>query len=192
MKKHIQYSLCLSLLPIFMSFANEQDSKQKTSGASSYQQEAKIKINTFATQLKGQLQQAIKAGGLISAIDICKVQAPLIANALSTDSWQVARTSLKVRNHNNVADVWEKNTLDEFTIRKEDGQTFKQLKQEQLSLDSYRFMQAIPTGEVCLACHGKNIDENVQKHIKKQYPKDQATGFSKGDIRGAFTLSKAL
>lgn len=175
-----------------MSFANEQDSKQKTSGASSYQQEAKIKINTFATQLKGQLQQAIKAGGLISAIDICKVQAPLIANALSTDSWQVARTSLKVRNHNNVADVWEKNTLDEFTIRKEDGQTFKQLKQEQLSLDSYRFMQAIPTGEVCLACHGKNIDENVQKHIKKQYPKDQATGFSKGDIRGAFTLSKAL
>lgn len=175
-----------------MSFANEQDSKQKTSGTSSYQQEAKIKINTFATQLKGQLQQAIKAGGLISAIDICKVQAPLIANALSTDGWKVARTSLKVRNQNNIADQWEQKTLVELIKRKEKGQTFKQLKQEQLTSDNYRFMQAIPTGEVCLACHGKNIDDKVQQHLDKEYPKDQAVDFNQGDIRGAFTLSKTL
>jgi hypothetical protein len=53
-------------------------------------------------------------------------------------------------------------------------------------------MKAIPTGEICLACHGESISPDVATAIREAYPQDQATGFSLGDIRGAFTLSKPL
>ena len=53
-------------------------------------------------------------------------------------------------------------------------------------------MKAIPTGELCLLCHGETIDPDIAAAIDKAYPEDQARGFSLGDIRGAFTLSKPL
>ena len=53
-------------------------------------------------------------------------------------------------------------------------------------------MKAIPTDDVCLTCHGKQIPEKLSAQLEKLYPDDQATGFSKGDIRGAFTVVKIL
>ena len=53
-------------------------------------------------------------------------------------------------------------------------------------------MQAIPTGEVCLACHGTAIAPEITAALDEQYPDDQARGFSLGEIRGAFSLSKPL
>ena len=52
----------------------------------------------------------------------------------------------------------------------------------------FRYMKAIPTGDVCLSCHGSNINEPVANKINSLYPDDKAKGFSKGDIRGAFTI----
>ncbi|TRX56621.1 DUF3365 domain-containing protein [Thalassomonas sp. M1454] len=197
MNNQLQYNAAIGLvvLSVFTSVAYGENNSQHESSLepiSEYRQEAQNKIKIFAGQLKGQLQQAIKAGGLTSAIDVCKIQAPLIANSLSIDGWQVARTSLKVRNEDNIADQWEQETLVKLADRKANGESFKQLTQEQLTTTDYRFMQAIGTAEICLACHGKNIDKNVLQHINQQYPNDQAVGFSKGDIRGAFTLSKRL
>jgi hypothetical protein len=57
---------------------------------------------------------------------------------------------------------------------------------------TFRFMKAIPTAELCLACHGKDLAPEVAAEIAESYPDDQATGFALGDIRGAFTLSKPL
>jgi cytochrome c551/c552 len=54
------------------------------------------------------------------------------------------------------------------------------------------YMKAIPTQEVCLACHGSNVKEPVREAIAKQYPADAATGFEKGELRGAFTFVKPL
>ena len=52
-------------------------------------------------------------------------------------------------------------------------------------------MKAIPTGEVCLACHGKDINPDVASALDAAYPQDQARGYALGDIRGAFSVSKA-
>jgi hypothetical protein len=40
----------------------------------------------------------------------------------------------------------------------------------------------------CLACHGSpdTIDPVVKAALAAKYPKDQATGFKEGDIRGWF------
>ncbi len=53
-------------------------------------------------------------------------------------------------------------------------------------------MKAIPTQEVCLACHGEKIDKATAAKLAKLYPKDKARGFKVGDLRGAFTMSKDL
>ena len=51
-------------------------------------------------------------------------------------------------------------------------------------------MKAIPTGEVCLKCHGSNVAPDVKAAIGELYPEDQATGFKAGELRGAFSVSK--
>jgi len=53
-------------------------------------------------------------------------------------------------------------------------------------------MQAIPVGEPCLACHGKNLKPEVAAKIDQLYPKDQARGYDLGQLRGAFTLRRTL
>ncbi len=56
----------------------------------------------------------------------------------------------------------------------------------------FRYMKAIPTREVCLACHGRSLDPAVESTLKELYPEDRARGFSVGDIRGAFTVTQPM
>jgi hypothetical protein len=53
-------------------------------------------------------------------------------------------------------------------------------------------MKAIPTGKVCLKCHGEKIDPDVEASLKQNYPRDKARGFKEGDIRGAFTITQPM
>ena len=44
----------------------------------------------------------------------------------------------------------------------------------------------------CLACHGSKIAPEVSDKLKALYPKDQATGYKTGDIRGAFSIRQTM
>lgn len=160
--------------------------------------EAKALIKEFATTLQGELQTAMKAGGPTKAIGVCKDRAPAIAADLSARSgWEVGRTSLKVRNQSmNLPDDWEVGVLEDFEDRKAAGESADSMAFAEVveteGGEQFRFMKAIPTGEVCLACHGSEITAEVAATLDDQYPGDQARGFALGDIRGAFSLSKPL
>ena len=152
---------------------------------------------SFGGQLKQQLQQGMKQGGPLTALDVCKVQAPAIAQSVGdTAGWNVARTSMKARNEDNRPDMWELTTMLEFEKQKELGNDITKMESYAIvNTDNgrvFRYMKAIPTGGVCLACHGDNVQEDVLDKIHALYPADQALGFKVGDIRGAFTLSKQL
>jgi hypothetical protein len=155
-------------------------------------------IKEFFTSLKGELQAAIKQGGPVSAIEVCQERAPAIAFEISEKTgWDVGRTSLKLRNPSlNSPDEWERKILVSFEQRKAAGEAVETMTHaEEVETDEgkrFRFMKAIPTGEVCLACHGGAITPEVAAAIDEAYPEDQARGFALGDIRGAFTLSKPL
>jgi Protein of unknown function (DUF3365) len=161
-------------------------------------EQAKGLIKEFATTLQGELQGAMKAGGPTQAIGVCKDRAPAIAADLSARSgWEVGRTSLKVRNQaKNLPDVWETGVLEDFEARKAAGEPLDTMAfaavVESDGVKRFRFMKPIPTGEVCLACHGSAITPEVAAVLDAQYPGDQARGFALGDIRGAFSLSKPL
>jgi hypothetical protein len=154
-------------------------------------------IKALAAELKGTLQSAVKTDGPVKAISVCYEKAPKLAQKVSTEKgMEVARTSLKVRNELNAPDTWELSVLEQFEQRKAKGEPVKTIEYSETTIHNgnkvFRYMKAIPADDVCLMCHGEKIADNLSAEINKLYPNDKATGFKKGDIRGAFTVVKVL
>lgn len=163
--------------------------------------EAKGIVGPFFEELKGELGKGMKEGGPVNAIGVCNTVAPAIAKKHSeTSGWSVARTSLKLRNPNNAPDAWEQQMLTKFEERLAAGESPDTLAAatvvEENGKKTFRFMKAIvmpPLDKMpCLKCHGENIEPAVKAKLDELYPQDQATGYKAGQVRGAFTLKKAL
>ena len=154
-------------------------------------------VQEFMKQLKGELSEAMKAGGPVQAITVCNTKAPVIARELSDKyGWNIARTSLRVRNPENTADAWEEEVLRNFENRKATGEDVKPMAYFAVVDDkkqkNFRFMKAIPTAELCLKCHGQDIAPEVKARLDELYPADKARGYKLGDIRGAFTITQPM
>jgi uncharacterized protein DUF3365 len=159
--------------------------------------EARMAIRGLAKNLRTELRAAMKDGGPVKAIEVCNTAAPSIAAAQSKErGLTVRRTALKLRNPANAPDDFERKVLKKFVADIAAGKEPKKLAfTEIVTTDDgkvFRYMKAIPTRKMCLRCHGDNVAPKVKKEIDKLYPKDQATGFKEGDMRGAFSVSKKL
>lgn len=151
-------------------------------------------VKQFGGTLKPQLKKALAQGGVQQAIEVCSVKAPEIAKNLSMSSqWQVKRVSLKARNqHNASPDTWERSVLEEFNQRQQSGESAKAITKAEIVKNEFRFMKAQGTEPLCLACHGSELSAKTKAALKTYYPKDKATGYSLGQVRGAFSLTKKL
>lgn len=156
-------------------------------------------VKAFMGELLGELQAAMQDGGAVNAIAVCNTKAPEIAaKAGSERGWRVARTSLKPRNPDNAPDAWETAVLKKFEARKAAGEDPAQIEYSEVvtvkAKKQFRYMKAIaiPQYAPCLQCHGKEIAPEVRAKLKALYPKDRATGYGTGDIRGAFTISQPM
>lgn len=166
-------------------------------GNAEHADKSKAAIGEFAGKLKGQLEAGMKEGGPVNAIKVCNTVAPAIAKEVSAKhGLTIARTSLKTRNANNAPDAWETKVLNSFAERKAKGEALDTMAFSEVvesgGKKEFRFMKAIPVGEVCLKCHGENIDPAVKAKLGELYPKDQATGYKLGDLRGAFTVKQSM
>lgn len=153
-------------------------------------------VQAYAGKLKTALNSAIEAGGAEGALEVCNKQAPVIAAEISRDSgWSVARTSLKPRNAASAPDDYERKIMEGFEARIAKGEKASDFASAEIVEQNgkvFRFVKAIPTGPVCLACHGENVAPALKQKIAALYPQDQATGYKEGDMRGVFTLKKTL
>jgi hypothetical protein len=160
--------------------------------------EARSIVKSFFASLKGELVASLKAGGPTEAIAVCNERAPVLAHeSAMASNWKVGRTSLKLRNPDNAPDAWEAAVLKHFDARAAAGEDPKMIEfsavVDQQGQRTFRYMKAIPTAEKpCLACHGTSISPQVAEKLDALYPDDKARGYSAGDLRGAFTLSKPL
>jgi len=191
------YKFIISNLFLFALTVAVAATATATEDVNSLAQQARSLSHSFAIQLKTELKAGLQEGGPLAALDVCNVQAPAIATAVAESSgWKVARTSLKTRQEDNRPDEGELITLLDFEKQKGAGISPAKIEHYEITQGKngkvFRYMHAIPTGEVCLACHGENIKPEVLAKINQLYPMDQATGFKAGDLRGAFSLSKAL
>jgi hypothetical protein len=158
---------------------------------------ARAAIGEFATALQAELKRAMKHGGPVNAIGVCNTTAMPITETVSLEQGlELSRVSLKNRNPANAAEGWQKKILESFETRQAAGEDpailvwsgFAEVDGKQ----QFRFMKAIPTGELCLQCHGKNISPDVNAKLAELYPEDKATAYSAGDIRGAFVVTRNL
>jgi hypothetical protein len=157
--------------------------------------ESRAMVKAFATTLKSELMAAMEEGGPGQAVAVCNAIAPEIAADMSQSaSWTIGRTSHRVRNPANAPDEWETMVLDGFMQRAQAGESLATMETVEVvesdGHETYRYMKAIPTGELCLTCHGTQIDPELKAQIDAIYPADQATGFELGELRGAFTITR--
>jgi hypothetical protein len=159
--------------------------------------EAKMIAKTFGMSLKAELQAAMKSGGPINALDVCNKKATPIAEAVAKEKQaEISRVSLKNRAPGNVPNDWQKAVLKDFDARAAKGEDIKSMGFSEVvehdGSKQLRFMKALPTGDVCLKCHGSNISSDVQAKLDELYPKDKATGYQKGQVRGGIVVIKEL
>ncbi len=155
-------------------------------------------VKSLAKNLKGYLTAALGASIPVEEkLFMCKVGASEAASQEVDDrQFSVGRTSLRVRNPENAPDEWERAILEKFQVRKDAGEKISDLEHAEMVGANghlrFRYMKAIPVGQVCVMCHGKVLDREVIAALAKIYPDDQARGFGIGEIRGAFTVIQPI
>ncbi|HHQ40792.1 MAG TPA: DUF3365 domain-containing protein [Chromatiales bacterium] len=180
----------LGAAPVAMAAAGAGDPERRAA-------ESRKVVRAFMQALKKELKGAMEKGGPVRAIAVCRERAPAIAQRFSKETgWEVGRTSLRYRNPANAPDAWERRVLESFEARRRAGEPAARLEHYEVTPRDgrrvFRYMKAIPTGPVCLACHGERLAPEVARALDRHYPGDRARGFRVGDIRGAFTIVQPL
>ena len=164
-----------------------------------YQDEARKAVKEFATHLGGVLKTEMEARGPVAAITVCRDVAPTIASELSRkNGWKVSRVSLKVRNPLlGTPDAWEQKVLADFEQRLEKENPANMDYAEIVTEPQgkyFRYMKAIPLQDVCLKCHGTDEvrAQPVKDALAAGYPHDKASGYTLGQLRGAFSIKRPL
>ena len=184
MNKKKIFLLSFSLLFLLAASVGAEDSRVL---------QCRVLARDFMTELKGELKVAIRGGNTVKAISVCRKTAPELAARYSLPpSVQIGRTSERWRNPANRPDSWEQEGLAIFEKRRLQGETLAGMEYwqevEEEGERSFRYLRAIPTGSLCLRCHGEKISRKLKKALQKNYPEDQAVGFRLGELRGAFTI----
>ena len=148
------------------------------------------------TELKSHLQQAMKAGGAAEAVSFCSGQAIPLTEQVAAgfpEDISIKRATLKPRNAVNRADQWETEAIHDLQSFLDQGQELPPFRYQMIrdgDTVTYRGYVPIVMGAPCLGCHG---DENAMKpelldQIRKLYPEGNATGYTKGDLRGGIRV----
>ncbi|SFV69958.1 Cytochrome c family protein [hydrothermal vent metagenome] len=186
--------LLIITLSVFLLSCQETSVKLNKIEKQALKKEAITLVKKFGGQLKPQLKKALKSKGPMYAVKVCAKKAPEIAKKINANNsdWNIKRVSLKNRNPNAKPDSWEEKVLKMFNDRHAKGESAKKMAYSEVVNGKFRFMKAQGTEKVCLTCHSKNVAQPIKDAIHKYYPNDKATGYSLGDIRGAFSLTKKL
>lgn len=139
----------------------------------------------FLMPFKKDLKSALKSGlaeGPAEAIQVCRVKAPGIADALSVNGVRMGRSSHKLRNPDNRAPEWVGPIMQAYL----DDAASRQPRAVKLADDRWGYVEPIMVQPLCLTCHGSELAPDVAGQISTLYPEDGATGFEAGDLRGVF------
>ncbi|MDY0011786.1 MAG: DUF3365 domain-containing protein [Rhodocyclaceae bacterium] len=162
--------------------------------------ETKKAVLPVVPKVVAAMQEAVAEKGVAGAIPVCKEQAPELIKAKRQETgWDIRRVSLKTRNaERGTPDLWEVRQLADFNIRAANGEKIDTMEKiEIVTIDGkqvFRYMKALPVGDVCLKSHGpaEGLEAGLKAKLTESYPHDQATGYAKGQIRGALTVKRPL
>lgn len=147
-------------------------------------------IKILGATLKSNLQtqmQADKTG--LSAMAFCTDKADALTQEVNTklpEYAKVRRTALKTRNEANQPDTLDQSVMEQMIIDISNSKIPNEKPIMVETLNSYRVYKPLTMKPMCLKCHGgiSDISSEIQKMITDKYPKDMATGFKLGELRG--------
>lgn len=134
-------------------------------------------------QLSGKLMSAMSQGPA-EAIAVCQKQATQIAMEVGKQQRvKIGRVGVRLRNPNNTGPAWAATLIES----RADTPVFASL-----SNGSTAALLPIKLQAQCLMCHGPQdqIAPLIKDQLAKLYPKDEATGFEEGELRGWFWVEK--
>jgi hypothetical protein len=158
-------------------------------------EQARTVATKVLEETKSVLEDALKSGQPAAALGVCAAVAQNIARRHEQQGWRVRRVSEKVRNPADVPDAEELAVLRAW----QDAHTAGRLpliteRQEIVIAGSRRYVHYMKpifiAAPACLQCHGApdKLAPGVADALKELYPKDQATGYVVGDLRGAVSV----
>jgi hypothetical protein len=144
---------------------------------------AQAAAKSFQTQLQNKLIELLPKSGPAGALDVCRKESFAIAADVGMQHGAaLGRTSHKLRNPKNAPKPWAAPIVSQHAGRKAaDAKTYVADLGGQVGL-----LQPIAMGEACSMCHGNASwqPDDVAAALKANYPGDQATGFTTGEVRG--------
>jgi hypothetical protein len=143
------------------------------------------------------LGQEMAKGGYEGAARACSEVAQTVTEEFARENGvEIRRVSLRARNPKDQPDEWETAKLKawekEFQPGKPPQEIFEVVEEDGRRYG--RYLKPILVQPMCLGCHGPRdkISEEVRQVLEERYPRDHATGYRAGDLRGAFSVTVKL
>ncbi|MBM9500790.1 DUF3365 domain-containing protein [Leptospira sp. 201903071] len=149
-------------------------------------------IGDFQVDLQKNLQTAIQKQGVVGALEVCRTISPRKEKELSEEfpAMRIRRVSEKPRNPDHKPEEWEARIFKEWAEAGKTGMPpYTVILNENNQIKILK--PIVLENPTCLKCHGgpTDISPAVAKKIAELYPKDKATGYKLGDLRGAFSAT---
>jgi len=158
---------------------------------SRYIEDSRPIIESLQTALAAELGEAIRDGGPVEGIEVCSQMAQKLTEGVAEKYPQtdIRRTALRVRNPANAPDAHSAEILERWTAS---TAATRQKPEPEIREEADAVILHFPimTGSVCLDCHGDpdTFEPELSEKLSELYPRDEATGFAEGELRGAFRL----
>lgn len=181
MLKYVLLSFVLSSVFVYAGVLSEEQAIQKGSAVSV------ALVQKLSSELKGQMQMK----GAIEALHFCSQNALVLTEQVAKESnAQIKRVSLQNRNPINAANVEEQTLLSRWEKLRHLGNPLPAYEIRDRSNGEYTYYKPIViNNETCLKCHGDILPGSaLSKEIQTLYPKDKATGYAMGDLRGMIVI----
>jgi len=179
----------LFALIIILSSCSKSLSKKEVE---QYTIQGKEIAQTTAKKLGGTLVEKMKDGGVKDAVPFCNAEAlPLTKEMSDNFNVTIKRTSHRLRNEENKPNDEENIIINNYNKLFSEGKPLKPLVELDKSGKPH-FYAPILLQKKCLACHGDigvDVTKKSDSIIRSYYPKDLATGFKEGDIRGIWSIT---
>jgi hypothetical protein len=145
-----------------------------------------------AKKLGGTMVEKMKDGGVKDAVPFCNTKAiPLTDEMSEKFNVSIKRTSHLLRNEDNKPNDEEVLVINSYKDLMSKGKGLKPV----VELDNDgnpHFYAPIIIQKKCLTCHGEigvDVTKKSDSIIESYYPKDLATGFKEGDLRGIWSIT---
>jgi len=181
---------------MFLLITNISHSETIETNKSVILNEAKDLLRETSKQYKNTLIQGLQHNNLIKALKYCNKEVEQLISKDNEKGFAIKRVSLRPRNKNNYPNLYEKEILEKFNKLSLKDNKKLVLEHSEIIKDKnnnkFVYVKAIRIKEVCLNCHGSNINDDLKKEIEKLYPDDKAINYKLNDIRGAFVMYRKI